>query len=146
MNTCFDCEHREIWTVKEDVKCKCKIDGSERNPYMPMVLPDKDCPNWEICAEAILTEGVNLLREKKQLIERLNKTIDGTFSELGCRPLEIYGNNEIHIYKGLQKLADKIGAETHTEPHGNGQKLVCEWHGITFFQLADQIVKGYEYQ
>lgn len=47
MKTCFECEHRCIMTVNCDPECHCKADGRWRNPYRPMVLPDRDCPNFE---------------------------------------------------------------------------------------------------
>lgn len=44
---CFDCKFRNIMTNKGDLECHCKVDGRWRNPYRPMVLPDKECPNYE---------------------------------------------------------------------------------------------------
>ena len=47
MLTCFDCKHRNIRTNNGDLECHCKADGRWRNPYRPMILPDRECPNWE---------------------------------------------------------------------------------------------------
>lgn len=34
-------------TNKSDIECHCKSDGRWHNPYRPMILPDRDCPNYE---------------------------------------------------------------------------------------------------
>lgn len=47
MDMCFDCKHRNIRTNKGDLECHCKADGRFHNPYRPMTLPDRECPNWE---------------------------------------------------------------------------------------------------
>lgn len=47
MMTCFDCQYRNIMTNKGDLECHCKADGRWRNPYRPMVLPDRECPNYK---------------------------------------------------------------------------------------------------
>ena len=47
MTMCFDCKHQNIMTNKGDLECHCKADGRWHNPYRPMILFDKDCPNWE---------------------------------------------------------------------------------------------------
>lgn len=47
MDMCFDCKHRNIRTNKKDLECHCKADGRFHNPYRPMTLPDRECPNWE---------------------------------------------------------------------------------------------------
>lgn len=44
--TCFDCVHRYIVMNQKDLNCHCKTDGRWHNPYRPMVLPDRDCPNY----------------------------------------------------------------------------------------------------
>lgn len=54
MVMCFDCEHRNIRTNKGDLECHCQKDGRWHNPYRPMILPDRDCPNFEqrkVCKE-----------------------------------------------------------------------------------------------
>ena len=47
MTMCFDCKHQNIMTNKGDLECHCKADGRWYNPYRPMILFDKDCPNWD---------------------------------------------------------------------------------------------------
>lgn len=47
MNMCFDCEYRTIYTNGKDLDCLCVVDARYHNPYRPMILPDRDCPNWK---------------------------------------------------------------------------------------------------
>ena len=46
MTMCFNCVHRNITTVNEDLECHCRKDGKSKNPYRPMVLFDRECPNY----------------------------------------------------------------------------------------------------
>ena len=138
MLTCFDCEFSQIWTVNEDLKCKCKINGSEKNPYRPMVFADSECPNWQPSSESLITEGIALLQQKKRYEDCIGEAIKKAFEKLECDPICItdYDEKRIHIHKGLQNLAYKLQVETHTEPHGSGEKqLVCKWNDYTFFEL-----------
>ena len=138
MLTCFDCEFSQIWSVNEDLKCKCKINGSEKNPYRPMVFADSDCPNWKASPESLFKEGLYLLQEKKRLNESLDEKIQNVFAKLDCKPIEItcYDDNKIQFQRGLQNLAYKLQIETHTELHSDGNdQLVCKWEDFTLFEL-----------
>ena len=139
MLTCFDCEFSQIWTVNEDLKCKCKINGAEKNPYRPMIFPDSDCPNWQPSTESLLKEGIALLQEKYQIEERMKEAIKKVFAKLECEPICVvdYADKTIHIHKGLQNLAYKLQAETHTEPWGSNTKLFFKWNDYTFFELLE---------
>lgn len=46
MTMCFNCVYRNITTVNEDLECRCRKDGKSKNPYRPMVLFDRECPNY----------------------------------------------------------------------------------------------------
>ena len=47
MQMCFECENRNIMLNKGEIECHCKADGRWHNPYRPMVLLNKECPNYK---------------------------------------------------------------------------------------------------
>lgn len=68
------------------------------------------------------------------------KTIDDCFSKYG---IELCGvPSEIHIYKGIDKLAEVLGCElTHGEHDDEYDRMSFEYDGNTFFQLKRKPVR-----
>lgn len=96
--------------------------------------------------EHFLVIGLKRLKE----IEDLKAEAKKAFNTIECDAIEFtfYEPNTVHFLTGLQRLADRLGIETHTEDHGDckDKKLVCKWKNLTFFQLGDETEKGYQFK